>query len=136
MVSSHSPQPSPADPACLRCSRAGHITIFIEPTAKKRTLGGSRYKYHIKDMQTELETQLAAALKSLLLFRFPATTGDGEDLIEPLDETSFVMVEHEDGEDQFDLEGGSPPTSGRNAHIDNCVGPSSPGVKLGQGLGM
>jgi hypothetical protein len=91
MVSSQCPQPSLADPACPRCSRAGHITIFIDPTAKRRTPGGSRDKYHIKDVQAELEIQLATALKSLLLFRSPATTTDNEDLIEPLDETSFVM---------------------------------------------
>jgi hypothetical protein len=88
-------------------------------------------KCHIKDMQTELEIQLATALKLLLIFRSPALTADDEDLIGPLDETSFAMVEHEDGEEQFDLEGAPPRTSDNSDHVDN----SSPWVKLGQGFG-
>jgi hypothetical protein len=131
MVSSHSPQPFPADPACPRCSLAGHITIFIDSTAKKQALRGSRDKCHIKDMQTGLGIQLAAALKSLLYFRSPATAADDDDLIEPLDETSFVMVEYEDGEEQFDLEGAPPRTSDCSDHVNN----SSPWAKLGQGFG-
>jgi hypothetical protein len=137
MVSFPPPESLPTDPVCDRCSRSGHITIFISPTATRTNSSGRRDEYHIKDVHTELQTQLTAALQSPLPVKSSHSFADDKALIQALkDATSFVMVEHEDAEEQFNDKGGPSTIADNDDEIDEFVARHSSPVKLGQGYGV
>jgi hypothetical protein len=127
MVNFPDPDACHTDPVCPRCSRAGHITIYISPWASKRRSKGRRDQYHIKDIHSELRAQLAEALEYSVPSAPLTTTLDDRALVEAVkdatsfamigyedgalkDAAGFVMVEHEDGSEQWDEKGAPPPT--------------------------
>ncbi len=133
IVSFLPPEKSSTDPACARCSRAGHITVFISPSATRSTPEGNRDEYHNRDVQSELHAQLAAALQSSLPSVSPPPPVEDKALIEALkDATNFVVVEQEDGDEQFGVEG-APPDSDSDDNINKLLDRSSVAVKLVKG---
>jgi hypothetical protein len=101
MVSFPSPDQSPTDPACPRCSHAGQITVFISPSAPGRTSRDRSDRYNFKDVYAELHAQLAEAAESSLPSTPIPAPLDDRALVEALkDATGFVMVEHQDAEEQ------------------------------------
>lgn len=132
VVSRHSAARSLIEPVCPRCSREQHIIVFINPSATGRRSEGRRDEYDIDDVHAELQTQLIAAIQSPLLSPRQSASGDDED---PSETTSFVKVQHEDGEEQFDTEGAPPPSPDSDNDIDTFLARHSPSVALGKGFG-
>ncbi|ERF76160.1 hypothetical protein EPUS_01494 [Endocarpon pusillum Z07020] len=137
MVSFPPPDQSLTEPACPRCSQAGHIIVFINPSVSGKASIGGRDEYYIPDVYAELEAQLIAALNSPLPPAASPTVADNKALIEALkDATSFVKVEHEDTEEQFDEDGAPTPGSDNDEDSDGCLDRSQTPVKLGTGFGL
>lgn len=108
-----------------RCACAGHIIICIKPAASRRSPEGRRDVYHLKHIHAKLYAQQAEALQSPKsglpsstsrkddtrprVLKKKATSLDAVVNQQNLAETfnSFVMVEREDGSEQFDEEGAS-----------------------------
>ncbi|KAF7505716.1 hypothetical protein GJ744_000482 [Endocarpon pusillum] len=119
------------------CSQAGHITVFVSPSASGKASMGGRDEYYILDVYAEFEAQLIAALNSPLPPAASPTVADDKALIEALkDATSFVKVEHEDAEEQFDEDGAPTADSHSDEDSDKCLDRSQSQVKLGTGFGL
>lgn len=120
------------DPTCHRCSRDGHITIFIDPSATRRTSEGQKDAYNVKDLRTELNAQLKTA--ALCPLASPAPVND-EALDEDFeDASSFVEVEYSDAAEQFDEEGISAPIPGGEDDINKFSARSSSPIQICKGF--
>ncbi len=136
MVSFPPPDQSLTDLACLRCSQAGHITVFINLSATGKASMGGQDEYRIRDVYVEVEAQLVAALNVSLPSASP-TVADDKVLLEALkDATSFVRIEHEDAEEQFDEEGASTLDGESDEDMDKCLDRSLSPVKLSTEFGL
>lgn len=98
---------------------------------------GGRDEYNIRDVYAELEAQLIAALNDPLPSAASPPVTDDKALIEALkDATSFVKIEHEDAEEQFDEDGAPTPHSDSDEDSDKCLDHSLSPVKLGTEFGL
>ena len=98
---------------------------------------GGRDEYYVPDVYAEVEAQLIAALNSPLPSAVSPPVADDKALIEALkDATSFVKVEHEDAEEQFDEDGAPTLDSDSGEDSDKCLDRSLSPAKLGTGFGL
>lgn len=136
MVSFPPPDQALTDPVCLRCASAGHIAVFVSASVTGGTCRGGQDEYHIKDVYAELEVQLIAALESSLPSDTLPTHVHDKALIGILkDATSFVRIEYEDAEEQFDEDGAPLPSPDSDDYLDKFLGHSPSPVKLDTGFG-
>jgi hypothetical protein len=136
MVSFPPPGESLVNSVCPRCSSATGITIFINPSVRRRTPNGRSQECYTGDGRTELQAQLNPAIPAKTPSVSSPSCVDDTTLIESLkDATNFAMVEHEDGEEQSDEEGAPPPTLDSDEGIHNFVGQNCSPTKLGKMFG-
>jgi hypothetical protein len=137
LVSFSPPSQSSTDLVCLRCSRVGHMAIFVDPTSTRTPSAGGQDQYDFKDIYAELETQLLMALETSIPFDPRPAPADDYVMVEPSkDEPGFVMIEHEDAEEQFSEEGA--PLLGRKSdrNLDVFLGHPPSMLKQGTALGL
>jgi hypothetical protein len=137
MVSFPPPGQSPTDPVCLRCSRAGQIAVFVDPSSTERSSVRGQDQYDIKDVHAELETQLLAAMESSMPSGTLPAHDDDYVLVEgSKDGASFVIIEHEDAEEDFVKEGASLLGGDSDRNLDIFFGRPHSMVKQATGLGL
>lgn len=111
---------SPAHNVCPQCCIVGEIR---SPTTRTRASKTVTWEHGTKEYDGS--ARLNAQLNTIQ----PLTRSDpsrpslnDEGSIRSLTEATFVMVEHEDSDEQFDEVGAPPPSAGSDEDIDRVIG--------------